>query len=153
MQLPKWSNGGLVTVQFKDPKYPLIWMFNRNGQRSLPFFIPGAESTLIYDCDRGSDGTIRHFRISGWISDGRVAGFVALISPNETAAHVIRTGLYRPAMVAVALDGTLWTVGKEITTLTAPPQMVPHKGSFVILTGLGRFWAPSCYNLPYGIPC
>ena len=53
MQLPKWSNGGLVTVQFKDPKHTLIWMFNRSGQRSLPFFIPGAESTLIYDCDRG----------------------------------------------------------------------------------------------------
>jgi hypothetical protein len=127
MQMPKWTNGGLLTVQFKDPKYPLIWMLTRSGARSLPFSIPGADSTLIYDLDQRADGTIG---ISGSASDseGRVAGYVAWISPNETSAQVVRTGLYRPAMVAIAPDGTMWTVGRELDTLTPPVKLLPHVG-------------------------
>jgi hypothetical protein len=129
VQVPKWTHGGLLTVQFKDTKSPLIWMLSPSGDKSLPFSVPGAESTLIYDCDRASDGTIG---ISGSAadSDGRVAGFVAWISPNEPNGHVVRTGSYRPAMVAIAPDGTLWTVGKQTTAAaTAPAEIVPHAGA------------------------
>ena len=52
LQVPKWTRGGLLAVQFKDPKYLLIWMFSARGDKSLQFSVPGAESTLFYDCDR-----------------------------------------------------------------------------------------------------
>ena len=127
MQLPKWSNGALVAARFGNPKSPSIWMFDRRGERQLSFSVPGAESTLIYDCDLGADGTIG---ISGSAIDSekRVAGFVAWISADGTSSRIIRTGLYRPAMVTVAPDGTLWTVGKETTNLTSPVEIIPHAG-------------------------
>jgi hypothetical protein len=125
MQMPRWAHGGLVAVQFKDPKYPLLWLITRSGGQSVPFSVPGAESTLIYDVDRGADGTIG---ISGSAVDAvnRAAGFVAWLSPNGSAVQVVRTGLYRPAMVTVAPDGTLWTVGTEPEALTRTAKLVPN---------------------------
>jgi hypothetical protein len=115
MRVPKWSHGALLTVQYHDTTNPLIWLLERHGQRAVPFTIPEARSMLIYDWDRGADGTIG---ISGSAadSDGRAATFVAWISADGTNSQVIRTSPYKPAMVAVAPDGTLWTVGSEFTT-------------------------------------
>ena len=129
LQVPKWTQGGLIAVQHKDPRNPVIWMFSPSGDKSLHFSVPGAESTLIYDCDRATDGTIG---ISGSAadSDGRVAGFVAWISPNDPNGQIIRTGSYRPAMVAIAPDGTLWTVGKQTAaTATSPAEIVSNAGA------------------------
>jgi hypothetical protein len=61
-------------------------------------------------------------------SEKRIAGFVAWLSADGTSSRIIRTGLYRPAMVTVAPDGTLWTVGKEVARLTSPPEIIPHAG-------------------------
>ena len=67
---------------------------------------------LVYDEDHGVDDTL-------WISgsatdsDGRTTGFVAWISADKTNSLVIRTGSYRPTRIAVASDGTIWTVGSE----------------------------------------
>jgi hypothetical protein len=112
MRVPKWSNGFLVAVQGDNTANPLIWLINRNGQQTVPFTIPGARTMLLYDWDRGADGTIG---MSGYAadSDGRFSAFIAFISPNEWESHVIRTLGYRPAKVAVAADGTLWASGCE----------------------------------------
>lgn len=127
MQLPKWTKGGLLTVQFKDPRYPMIWMLTRNGARSLPFSIPGADSTVVYDFDQSADGTIG-LSGSATDADGRIAGFVAWVSPTQGNVQIVRTGLYRPAMVAIASDGSLWTVGRELNALTRFGKLLPNAG-------------------------
>jgi hypothetical protein len=125
MRMPKWTPGGLLTVQYEGTQYPSVWLLNPPGrERTLPFSIPEARSTFIYDYDQGAGGTIG---ISGSAvdSDGRLAGFVAWLSPNTGEVGIIRTGLYRPSMVTVGPDGTLWTVGKEIAAIALPPVPVP----------------------------
>lgn len=57
-----------------------------------------------------------------------MSAFVAWISPKDSAVQVLRTGLYRPAMVAVAPDGTLWTVGRELENLSRPAKVLPQAG-------------------------
>jgi hypothetical protein len=132
MRMTKWTHGALLAVQYDDTNYPLIWILNRSGAHSLSFSIPGVRWMLLYDWDRGSDGTIG---ISGSAvdSDGRAAAFVAWISPDGAIAQIVRTGLYRPAMVAVAPDGTLWTVGKQnipggSNSPAGTSQLIPDPG-------------------------
>jgi hypothetical protein len=130
MRVPKWSHGALLTVQNDDTTNPLIWVFEGRDHRAFPFVIPGARSMLIYDWDRGRDGTIG---ISGSTADseGRAATFLAWISADGSNSQVIRTSPYRPAMVAVAPDGTLWTVGGEFATKPTGgmgPTLVPNVG-------------------------
>lgn len=135
-RLPKWTKGGLLTVQI-NPKQPLIWRFTGNGALSVPLSIPGAESTLIYDFDQGGDGTIC---VSGSATDGKghVAPFVAWISPNSASAHITQMGLYRPAMITMAPDGTVWTVGSEVSIATDPPRIVPTAGVIRHLDRTGK---------------
>jgi hypothetical protein len=117
MMVPKWSHGALMNVQYQDTNSPLIWIDDGIAQHAVPFSIKGALSMLVYDCDRGSDGTL-------WLSgsatdpDGRHAAFVAWISADNTSSLVIRTGQYRPMRIAAAPDGTLWSVGSESMTKT-----------------------------------
>lgn len=124
MRVPKWSNGAFVNVQYDNTDNPTIWTSTRNGQSSLPFSIPEARSTLIYDWDRGLDGTLA---VSGSAvtTDGKVSGFVARITPDQKEVQITRTGLYTASMVAVAPDGCLWTVGTEHAVVNGKPQHLP----------------------------
>ena len=118
MQPPKWSNGSLVAVQYPRTTAPVIWLAGPQGTRTVPFSIPGAQVLNVFDWDQGLDGTIG---ISGNATeaDGRVSGFVAWISADATKSNVIRTSLYRPALVAVGADGTLWAAGTEFMSLNS----------------------------------
>jgi hypothetical protein len=126
MRIPRWSHGALINVQFEGSGNPLIWMSNGQTQHTVPFPIPGALSMLVYDEDHGVDGTL-------WISgsaidpDGRATGFVAWISAENTDSLIIRTGQYRPTRIAVAPDGTLWTVGSESIRTPSPNAAVVRR--------------------------
>lgn len=49
-----------------------------------------------------------------YASDGRGAPFIALLSADGNSQHVTRTEPYTANLIAVAPDGTLWTVGREL---------------------------------------
>lgn len=121
MRVPKWSHGALINVQYQDTNNPLIWIDDGNTQHAVPFSITGALSMLVYDYDRGTDGTL-WLSGSATDSDGRTAGFVAWISADHINSLVIRTGQYRPLRIAAAPDGTLWSVGSESMTKTPSPD-------------------------------
>ncbi|MFN7920421.1 MAG: hypothetical protein U0Q16_10005 [Bryobacteraceae bacterium] len=148
MRQPKWSNGGMVTLQFKDADEPVIWLAGPSGKRSVPFSIPGAQSITIHDFDRGSDGTIG---VSGTMAERNGGGgFVARISPDGADLQIIRTDSYRPVMVAVAPDGSLWTAGSETVRPDAArgPAVIRRfdrsgkmTGSFVPQSSMGHIVA------------
>lgn len=129
MHHPKWSNGALVAVQNDDTVNPLLWVIEggRQGPRAIPFTVPGSQSMLIYDWDRGADGTLA---VSGNAvdPDGRWATFIAWIDSNGRDSQVVRTSPYRPSKVAVAPDGTIWTAGREYAAPTRGTRLVPHAG-------------------------
>ena len=84
----------------------------------VPFSVPGARSTVIYDWDRGVDGAIC---LSGSAidADGRGGTFIAWISPDGKNSQITRTSPYRPLLVAVAPDDTVWTAGSESMDIAA----------------------------------
>jgi hypothetical protein len=91
--------------------------FNHDGRQVFQagFFIPGASNTAVDGFARGADGTVALCGRS-YASDGRGAPFIAWISADGNSQQVIRTEPYSPRVIAVAPDGTLWTVGKELNS-------------------------------------
>lgn len=126
-RVPKWSNGSLVMIRDSMTTRPAIYLELRDGSMLQPvlFSIPGATELGIMDYDRGADGTIG---LAGAFVDnaGGVWAFVAWISPDGSPPTVLRTSPYRPVLVAVAPDGTLWTQGTE-TKSRSEIKVVPGK--------------------------
>jgi hypothetical protein len=89
--------------------------FDREGHKVFDtgFSIPGASDTRIRSFARGAEGTVALCGIS-YTSDGRSAPFIAWISADGNSQQVIRTEPYTANLIAVAPDGTLWTVGMEM---------------------------------------
>ncbi|MBM3775969.1 MAG: hypothetical protein FJW37_12535 [Acidobacteria bacterium] len=63
---------------------------------------------------RGGDGS---FALSGlaYSNDSKGGAFVAWISPDRQQQRVFRTAPYATRKIAVASDGTIWTIGRELT--------------------------------------
>lgn len=80
---------------------------------NIPFSIPDADHTYVYDFARGVDGTLAICGLS-FQRDGRGGPFLAIISSDGLSQHIVRTAPYAPNVVGVAPDGTLWTVGREV---------------------------------------
>ncbi len=129
MRVPKWRHGALVALQSLDKSNHLIWVDDGQNQHSIPFTINGATAVLVYDWDRGTDGTVC---VSGTAidSEGRASGFVAF-SADERVWRVIRTQEYRPVTVAVSSDGSVWSEGSEFhgTTFVPDASVIRHFGS------------------------
>jgi len=128
MSPPKWSNGALIDAQYPNTINPVIWVVERQSSRAVPFAIPGAKVLNIFDWDYGADGTIA---LSGnsTDADGRISGFVAWISSNETTSNVIRTASYRPARMTIGPDGTLWAAGSKLVNLNS--QTLKPEGAVI----------------------
>jgi hypothetical protein len=114
MRVAKWTHGNLVDVQNDGTAHPLIWLQNRQASHSIPFTIEGAQVIRVYDWDVAIDGSIA---LSGSATDvsGRGSQFVAKLSADGSHALITRTLRYRPLRIAIASDGTLWTVGQDFT--------------------------------------
>ncbi|MBV9081718.1 MAG: hypothetical protein JOZ62_03515 [Acidobacteriaceae bacterium] len=65
---------------------------------------------FVGDFDRGADGRIV-FTGGSVSSSGQIAPFFAWISADGLTSRVISTVPYHPHQVAVAPDGTIWTLG------------------------------------------
>src|SRR5579872_1947063 len=113
-QRPIWSGGALVTFEKNGTANPVIHVFAENGLDSPTVFsIPRAESIQISQIAHAEDGAVA---LVGGTTDSQRhrAGFVSLIAPDRQSATTIRmSGYYRPVMVTVGVDGTIWTAGWE----------------------------------------
>jgi hypothetical protein len=108
---PRWNGGLLVGYENNDSKGPLIYTIDRDLKRDETLFTlqDGARITL-YNIAAAPNGEIAI--VGGALtSDTRAATFLARISPDRQRQVVTRTWPYRPAVVTIAQDGTVWTVG------------------------------------------
>lgn len=109
----KWSNGLHIFID-DDAGAPSLYAFDRAGKPvfSAMIQIRGANRIRIYDFAASADGGIW---ASGWAmsGSGRQRYFLARIDHDGQTARIIETTPYWPTQLAVAPDGTVWTIGRE----------------------------------------
>jgi hypothetical protein len=114
-RIPQWGGNALVVAAGPSTEPNAFLAYDRKGAVvfNVSFSIPGADHTYVYQWARGASGA---FGLCGssYMNDGRGAPFIAWISPDGSSQRVIRTDPYTPTLIAVAPDGTLWTVGYEL---------------------------------------
>lgn len=113
LRVPKWTHGAVMVVQFHDTTAPLLWIAEPKKTYSVPFAIPGATATYVYDWDRSFDGSVVALSGSAMDKDGKGSYFIAQIPTNGSTPLITRDPFYRPRRVAFASDGTIWTAGAE----------------------------------------
>ncbi len=110
--------GGVMVVAENPVGEPSAFIgYDRNGKQvfNLPLTIPDAVRRNVYSYARGAEGTFAACGLA-YAADGRQAPYLAWVSADGTQQKVIRTSPYHPFLVAVAPDGTLWTVGRELNS-------------------------------------
>jgi hypothetical protein len=109
---PKWSGGGLLTVENDLTASPIIRVFGRDGQKlsDLTVTVPRSDVIAVRGIGRGDAGLVV---ASGRAldSDGRQGSFLVLFQPNSPEEKVIALNEYCAELVAVARDGSVWTAG------------------------------------------
>jgi hypothetical protein len=125
--VPKWSNGAVIAIEGQTTLAPTLHVFDSRGNylRTVPFSLDGATWLLVRGYSSGPDGTIA---LCGQAKDaqGQVEHFLAILPPDPAAApKIVRTYPYSPASVAIAPDGTIWTMGIEYQPI--PGKMLGGK--------------------------
>ncbi len=111
-QVPVWTSGRLTIVEGSSTERPIIRAFDALGSlvSTVALRIPGAASISVSGRAYGRDGVLA---VCGDAIDaqGRGSGFLMVISGEM--ATTTRLYPYLPTAVAIAPDGTIWTVGYE----------------------------------------
>ncbi|MFN3324076.1 MAG: hypothetical protein ACK5AZ_11315 [Bryobacteraceae bacterium] len=110
--VPKWSGGALLLLENASGPAVFLQVRDRNGTLSstVRIAVPDAANVSIRDIARGTEGTIAATASAIDVS-GRTASFLAIFSPSGEQVRIIRTSPYQPMRVAIASDGTIWTLG------------------------------------------
>jgi hypothetical protein len=113
--VPRWSNGAVIAIEGQTTLAPTLHVFDAHGNylRTVPFALDGATWLLVRGYSSGPDGTIA---LCGEAKDaqGQVQHFLAILPPDQvTRPKIVRTFPYSPASIAIAPDGTIWTMGVE----------------------------------------
>jgi len=111
----RWTGNRLAGCDYCDGgAQTTLWAVDRQGNReAVAFEIPGADSTLVRDVAAGPDGSMAAvgFAISG---DSRESAFIAWVPSHTSHQTITRVWPYSPEVVAVAPDGTVWTLGSML---------------------------------------
>jgi hypothetical protein len=112
----KWEGGALLGVdQSTDgpTPAPLLYRIDREGKREEIWFeIPGSALREIRAVAGGGDGAIAVCG-SAYSSDSRLGEYVSWISPDRKRQTAAQVWPYVPGEIAIAPDGSIWTVGYE----------------------------------------
>jgi hypothetical protein len=113
-----WNGRKLLRVEDLHQSQVPVYVFDPEGnqEEEIWFEIPDAGRVFVYAPAFAADGTIAMIG-SAYSSDAKGALWLGLISPDRKRQSVIRIWPYVPDEVAIAADGTIWTVG------------VPNRGS------------------------
>lgn len=111
---PVWSGGALNVIENNDTAAPRFLAFDRTGRQvsSAILRIPLATKISVNGFGRTAEGVMLICGQS-WDDDGREAAFISWISPDGKTEQTVRTSPYTPYRLAVAPDGSVWTVGLE----------------------------------------
>ncbi len=129
--VPRWTNNRLAGCD-QCEGVPILYSADRLGARQTvvldiagagftntgwgfantgaDFISTGAGFTNIRDVAAGSDGSLAAVGIAT-SGDSRMGTFVAWIAPDRSRQVITRVWPYSPQALAVAPDGTIWTVG------------------------------------------
>jgi hypothetical protein len=108
---PVWHGKLLMQVQDRESKSPLFAVSDSDGNKErVPFQLPDAAFIQALRYNAGTDGSIVAI---GFALDGKNDGtaFIAWIQPDRKRQTVIQTTSFMPEEVAMAVDGTIWSVG------------------------------------------
>lgn len=107
---PKWTKGALVNFEKNDSASPVLHWFDASHQEStLVFTLDGAASIHIGDAAFGS----ATLAFTGFAADPdqRGAAFIAFVSTVSKEVTTVRLSNFRPELITVAQDGTVWVKG------------------------------------------
>ena len=108
-----WNGLSLVRVEMQHQSQVPVYVIDPEGNREeVRFEIPDAGLINVYAPALGADGTIALIG-DAYSSDAKATSWLGLISPDRKLQSVIRLWPYYPAAVAIAADGTIWTVGAD----------------------------------------
>jgi hypothetical protein len=111
---PVWTGGAIVGYENNFTRTPVIHSYDAEGTEMQPiaFSLPGAAKVVISGVARSADGS---YAVAGssWDSSGRSGGFITWISADRQTLRTVRPFPYIPDMIAIAPDGSIWTVGAE----------------------------------------
>jgi hypothetical protein len=114
--MSRWSHEGLVTLYVGNPVVKTFTVRGRDGSElsRTNFSIPNTSRLWVHGYDRDLSGNLV-FCGEAYSSDGKLAPFIGVQSPQTGDVQLIRTYPYWPTLLAVAPDGTIWTIGGERT--------------------------------------
>ncbi len=125
--IPRWRNNWLVGCEHCQGS-PLLYTVDAGGRReTIALDIAASAFTYVHDVTVGADRSIA--AVGRAISDdSRKGTFIVWISPDRSRQVVTRVWPYTPYVVAMASDGTIWTVGAVLTDTyrTMYPNVLRH---------------------------
>jgi len=108
---PRWLGKFLVDVRDRESKSPLFEVTDSNGNKErVSFELPDTAFIQALRYNAGADGSIVAIGIALSGKNGG-ASFLAWIPPDRKSQTVIQTAPFVPEAVAVAADGSIWSVG------------------------------------------
>ncbi len=114
----KWSHGAYLVMDEIGGEPPVFYSLDRDGTwtGTAPFRNPEPIRFYSFNYDRETNGTIV---FSGQTETApRVESpFLAWTSADGQIQRMVRTDHYFPYEIAVAPDGTVWTLGYEMVNL------------------------------------
>jgi hypothetical protein len=114
----KWSHGAYFVMDCVAGQPPVFYSLDRSGTWTDTAHFQNSEPTQfgVFSSDRESDGTIV-FSGETWTAPRVASPFLAWTSADGQTQRMIRTEPYFPYEVAVAPDGSIWTLGFEMVNL------------------------------------
>lgn len=134
--IPRWRNNWLVGCEHCQGS-PLLYTVDAGGRReTVALDIAASAFTYVHDVTVGADGSIA--AVGRAISDdSRKGTFIVWISPDHARQVVTRVWPYCPHVVAMAQDGSIWTVGAVVNDsyrLVYPNELRHYAPSGQLLT-------------------
>jgi hypothetical protein len=124
----RWSGGALSAVEGQS-SLPFVRLFGRDGIQlaALAVIIPRAKIVSVLSVARGRNGLVAIVGGAGYaarMAEGPTTAFIALYPPDGSVQKTIPISyeVYSLRDIAVAEDGSIWTVG--IPSKDAPDRNV-----------------------------
>lgn len=119
-----WDGHALIGVEKNRTSAPIVWTLDGSSRKDETRFpIPDAAAVNISSFAGAPDGRIA---LAGFtMSDGK--GFIGIIPFGRGDNVIIRPEGYRPAVITIAADGVIWTIGIQ------KDLEVPNKTWFNVL--------------------
>ncbi|MGE5569339.1 MAG: hypothetical protein ACM3S5_09920 [Rhodospirillales bacterium] len=111
-RVPKWSGTRLVVVDYDGTDLPVIRSIDREGRdEEIALEIPGAKGIHVFDYAAGFDGAIAAVGYAFTADSPEEQHYLVWISPDRKRRTVVRLSPYVALGVALAGDGSIWTIG------------------------------------------